>query len=54
MKKVYQKPSTLLVKIETEGDFLMDSAHGTQHEGFTETNDPNLRVEDGTDDDSPF
>ncbi|WP_449021401.1 single-stranded DNA-binding protein [Prevotella jejuni] len=54
MKKVYQKPSTLLVKIETEGDFLMDSAHGTQHEGFTETRDPNLRVEDGTDDDSPF
>ncbi|WP_455091447.1 single-stranded DNA-binding protein [Prevotella jejuni] len=54
MKKVYQKPSTLLVKIETEGDFLMDSAHGTQHEGFTEIQDPNLRVEDGTDDDSPF
>ncbi len=54
MKKVYQKPSTLLVKIETEGDFLMDSAHGTQHEGFTEIHDPNLRVEDGTDDDSPF
>ena len=54
MKKVYQKPSTLLVKMETEGDFLMDSAHGAQHEGFTETTDPNLRVEDGTDDDSPF
>lgn len=54
MKKIYQKPSTLLVKMETEGDFLMDSAHGTQHEGFTETYDPNLRVEDGTDDDSPF
>ena len=54
MKKAYQKPSTLLVKMETEGDFLMDSAHGTHHEGFTETHDPDLRVEDGTDDDSPF
>ena len=36
MKKEYQKPFTLLVKMETEGDFLMDSLHGT-HEGFTET-----------------
>ena len=32
----------------------MDSAHGTQHEGFTKTTDPNLRVKDGTDDDTPF
>ena len=31
----------------------MDSLHGT-HEGFTKTTDPNLRVEDGTDDNSPF
>lgn len=54
MKKVYQKPSTLLVKIETEGNFLMDSAHGTQHEGFTNSNTTTPVVEDGTDDDSPF
>ena len=54
MKKEYQKPSTLLVKMETEGYFLIDSANGTQHEVFTETTDPKLRVEDGTDDDSPF
>ena len=54
MKKEYQRPSTLLVKMETEGDFLKISAHSSQHEGFTETTDPNLRVEDGTDDDSPF
>lgn len=54
MKKEYQRPSTFLVKMETEGDFLMDSAHGSHHEGFTETHDPNLRVEDGTNDDSPF
>ena len=54
MKKEYQRPSTLLVKMETEGDFLMDSVQSTQHEGFTKTTDPNLRVEDGTNDDSPF
>ena len=54
MKKEYQRPSTLLVKMETEGDFLMDSAHSSQHESFTKTTNPNLRVEDGTDDDSPF
>ena len=54
MKKEYQRPSTFLVKMETEGDFLMDSAHGTHHESFTKTTDSNLRVEDGTDDDSPF
>ena len=35
-------------------DFLMDSAHGSHHEGFTKTTDPNLRVEDGTNDDTPF
>ena len=34
--------------------FLMDSVHGTSHEGFTVVNDPNLHVDDGTDDDSPF
>ena len=34
MKKEYQRPSNLLVKMETEGDFLMDSAHGTQHEVY--------------------
>ena len=35
-------------------DFLMDSAHGTQHEGFTNSNNPTPVVDDGTDDDSPF
>ena len=54
MKKEYQKPYTLLVKMETEGDFLMDSAHGTQHEGFTQGDTSTIHVEDGTDDDSPF
>ena len=38
MKKEYQRPSTLLVKMETEGDFLMDSVQSTQHEGFTNSN----------------
>ena len=42
------------MSVETEGEFLKNSFHGTEHEGFTEVQDPNLRVEDGTDDDSPF
>ena len=54
MKKEYQRPSTLLVKMETEGDFLMDSAHGSHHEGFTNSNTTTPVVDDGTDDDSPF
>ena len=54
MKKEYQRPSTLLLKMETEGDFLMDSANGSHHEGFTKTTDHNLRVEDGTNDDTQF
>ena len=54
MKKEYQRPATLLVRMETEGDFLMDSAHGTQHEGFTNSSSPAPVVEDGTDDNSPF
>ncbi|MBF1637531.1 MAG: single-stranded DNA-binding protein [Prevotella sp.] len=54
MKRVYEKPSTTIIFMEIEGNLLIDSAHGAHHEGFTETTDPNLRVEDGTDDDSPF
>ena len=54
MKKEYQKPFTLLVKMETEGDFLMDSAHSTQHEGFSNSNTTTRVVDDGTDDNSPF
>ena len=54
MKREYEKPSTTIIFMEIEGNLLMDSAHGTQHEGFTENTDPNLRVEDGTDDDTPF
>ena len=54
MKKEYQRPSTLLVKMKTEDDFLMISAHGTQHEGFTDSNTTTPVVHDGTDDDSPF
>ncbi|MBF1483684.1 MAG: single-stranded DNA-binding protein, partial [Prevotella pallens] len=30
------------------------SAHGAQHEGFTEVTDLSPHVEDGTGDDSPF
>ena len=54
MKKNYRKPSTTIVFMEIEGNLLMDSAHGTSHEGFSEGSDLSSHVEDGTDDDSPF
>ena len=34
--------------------FLMDSAHGASHEGFSESTNPPPHIDDGTDDDSPF
>ena len=46
MKRVYEKPSTTIIFMEIEGNLLMNTAHGAHHEGFTETTDPNLRVED--------
>ena len=54
MKRVYEKPSTTIIFMEIEGNLLMDSAHGTSHEGFTGGTDLSSHVEDGTDDDSPF
>ena len=53
-KKNYKKPSTTIVFMEIEGNLLMDSAHGTSHEGFSGGTDLSPHVEDGTDDDSPF
>mgnify|MGYP001747456454 FL=1 len=54
MKKRYDSPITEVVIMDVTQNFLMDSAHNTQHEGFTEVTDLSPRVEDGTDDDSPF
>ena len=54
MKKVYYAPFISVTEVVLEQGFLMDSAHGASHEGFTVVNDPNLHVDDGTDDDSPF
>lgn len=54
MKKRYDSPITEVVIMDVTQNFLMDSAHGTQHEGFTEGTDLSHKVEDGTDDDSPF
>lgn len=54
MKRVYEKPSTTIIFMEIEGNLLMNTAHGTSHEGFTEGTDLSSHVEDGTDDDSPF
>lgn len=54
MKKRYDSPITEVVIMDVTQNFLVDSAHSTQHEGFTEGTNPPPRVEDGTDDDSPF
>ena len=54
MKKVYYAPFIIVTEVVLEQGFLMNSAHGALHEGFTVVNDPNLHVDDGTDDDSPF
>lgn len=54
MKKRYDSPITEVVIMDVTQNFLMDSAHSAQHEGFTEGTNPPPRVEDGTDDDSPF
>lgn len=53
MKKRYDSPITEVIMDVTQ-NFLEISAHGAQHEGFTEGDDLSSRVEDGTDDDSPF
>ncbi|WP_277241879.1 single-stranded DNA-binding protein [Prevotella pallens] len=54
MKKRYNSPITEVVIMDVTQNFLMDSAHGAHHEGFTEGSDLSHKVEDGTDDDSPF
>lgn len=54
MKKRYDSPITEVVIMDVTQNFLMDSAHGTKHEGFSEKTDLSPYVEDGTDDDSPF
>nr|WP_314155157.1 single-stranded DNA-binding protein [Prevotella pallens] len=54
MKKRYDSPITEVVIMDVTQNFLMDSAHGAHHEGFTGGTDLSSSVEDGTDDDSPF
>lgn len=54
MKKRYDSPITEVVIMDVTQNFLMDSAYGTQHEGFTGGTDLSSQVVDGTDDDSPF
>lgn len=36
MKKRYDSPITEVVIMDVTQNFLMDSAHGAHHEGFTE------------------
>ena len=52
--KQYQTPQTYLITTDLQYALLHPSTEGAQHEGFTESNNPPPRVEDGTDDDSPF
>ena len=47
MKKRYDSPITEVVIMDVTQNFLMDSAHGAQHEGFTEVTDLSPHVEDG-------
>ena len=54
MKKVYYAPFIIVTEVVLEQGFLMNSAHGASHEGFTTGTDLSSHVEDGTDDDSPF
>lgn len=53
MKK-YQTPKTYVITTDLQYALLLPSTEGTHHEGFTESTNPPPRVEDGTDDDSPF
>ena len=54
MKKRYDSPITEVVIMDVQNFLMNNSAHGTQHEGFSEGTNPPPHVEDGTDDDSPF
>ena len=54
MKKVYYAPLITVTEVVLEQGFLMDSAHGTLHEGFSESTNRPPHIVDGTDDDSPF
>lgn len=54
MKKKYYAPLITVTEVVSEQGFLMDSAHGASHEGFSESTNPPPHVDDGTDDDSPF
>ena len=54
MKKVYYAPFIIVTEVVLEQGFLMDSAHGASHEGFSESTNPPPHIDDGTDDDSPF
>lgn len=54
MKKRYDSPITEVVIMDVTQNFLVDSAHSTQHEGFSGGTDLSSQVVDGTDDDSPF
>ena len=52
MKKRYDSPITEVVIMDVTQNFLVDSAHSTQHEGFTGVTDLSSHFVYGTEDDS--
>lgn len=47
-------PLNSIISVETEQSFLTNSLRANSHEDFKLVMDPNLKIEDGTDDDDPF
>lgn len=47
-------PLNSIISVETEKSFLTNSLLANSHESFKLVVDPNLKIEDGTDDDDPF
>ena len=53
-KKLYQSPFIIATSVEMQGLVMINSLHGSQHEGFTDSTNPPPVIDDGTDDDSPW
>lgn len=47
-------PLNSIIAVETEQSFLTNSLRANSHESFKLVVDPNLKIEDGTDEDDPF
>ena len=54
MKKNYVRPCILDVKVEAGTCFMVNSLGGASHEGFIDSTDPSLELEEENDEDSPY